>query len=100
ARADTEQAREQYKDWGQLLAYNVQFAPPPSSDLVFSGRTARIMSTVTLFDDDDGGAASLDYLVSLSEQRIADVLHNDGAGTRLDEIQVQKDLEFPPSGDQ
>lgn len=100
ARADTEQAREQYDDWGQMLAYNVQFAPPPAADLVFSGRTARIMNTVTLFDDDDGGTASLAYLAALSEQRLADVLHNDGAGTRLDEIQVNKDLDFPDAGDE
>ncbi|MBI5283535.1 MAG: hypothetical protein HY874_00430 [Chloroflexi bacterium] len=100
ARPDTETARQQYADWGQILAYNVQFGAPPGADLVFNGKTARVMNTATLFHTNDGASAALAYVRGLAPALIANFLVNDGAGTKISETQVVKDIDFPAAGDE
>ncbi len=100
ARPDTETARQQYADWGQILAYNVQFGAPPGADLVFNGKTARVMNTATLFHTDDGAAAALAYVRGLAPALIANFLVNDGAGTKISETQVVKDIDVAAAGDE
>jgi hypothetical protein len=100
ARPDTEAARRQYADWGQILAYNVQFGAPPGADLVFNGKTARVMNTATLFHTNDGASAALAYVRGLAPALIANFLVNEGAGTKISETQVVKGIEFPAAGDE
>ena len=100
ARPDTESARQQYADWGQVLAYNVQFGAPASADLVFTGTAARVMNTATLYRDPDGASAELASVGELAPQVVADFLVNDGAGTKISETQVIKIADFPAQGDE
>ena len=100
ARPDTDSARQQYADWGQVLAYNVQFGAPASADLVFSGTAARVMNTATLYRDADGASAALASAGGLAPQVVANFLVNDGAGTKISETQVIKLADFPPKGDE
>lgn len=100
ARPDTENAREQYRRWGQLLSFDVQFSPPAGADLVYTGRIARIMNQATLFANDGGASASLAFTRGLSPSVIANVLVNDGAGAKISETQALKDRPFPAKGDE
>jgi len=100
ARPDTETARQQYADWGQVLAYNVQYAAPPTADLVFNGATARLMNTATLYQTADGASAALAYVHGLSPSVVANFLVNDGVGTKISDTQVVKDIEFAAEGDE
>lgn len=100
ARPDTDSARRQYADWGQVLAYNVQFAAPASADLVFTGAAARVMNTATLYRDADGASAALASVGQLAPDVVANVLVNDGAGTKISETQVIKIADFPEKGDE
>ncbi|HZP58368.1 MAG TPA: hypothetical protein VFC53_12570 [Dehalococcoidia bacterium] len=100
ARPDTEQARKQYEEWRQVLAYRVQYSAPATPDLVFSGRTAQIMNTATIFETPDGAAASMAYVRALPESTVADFLINEGGGTKISDTQVVKDVDFPQEGDE
>jgi len=100
ARPDTDTARQQYADWGQILAYNVQLAAPASADLVFTGGAARVMNTATLFRDAAGASAALASVGGLAPQVVANFLVNDGAGTKISETQVVKIGDFPTKGDE
>ena len=100
ARADTAAARQQYAEWGQVLAYNVQFAAPQDAALTYTGAPARIMHTTTLYDTADGAGAALAFTRTLSPSVLANVLVNDAAGTRISDTQVVKDIEFPAKGDE
>ena len=100
ARPDTAQALRQYAAWGQVLAYNVQYSAPPSPGLVFNANTARVTNTATLFNTAAGAAAALAYVRDLPAQTVANFLLNDGAGTKISDTQVVKDLNFPAVGDE
>jgi hypothetical protein len=100
ARPDTDNARRQYADWGQILSYNVQFGPQSSADLVYTGKVARIMNTATLYQRADGASNALAFERSLSPSVIANILVNEGPGTTLSETQVVKDIAFPAKGDE
>jgi hypothetical protein len=100
ARADTEEARRQYADWGQVLAYNVQFAAASTADLVFTGTPARVMNTATLYRTADGASAALAFAGGLAPQVVADFLVNDGEGTKISGTQVVKSADFPAKGDE
>jgi hypothetical protein len=100
ARPDTQQALRQYAEWHQVLAYNVGYSAPPTPGLVFNAKTARITNSATLFGDADGAAAALAYARDLPSQTVADFLINDGAGTKISDTQVVKDLDFPAVGDE
>jgi hypothetical protein len=100
ARPDTQQALRQYTQWGQALAYDVAYSTQATPDLVFSAKIARVMNSATLFAGEDGASAALDYARGLSPSVIADFLVNDGAGTKISDTQVVKDLSFPAKGDE
>ena len=100
ARPDTENARTQYADWGQVLAYNVQFAAPSSADLVYTGTAARVMNTATLYRSADGASAALAFAGGLAPQVVANFLVNDGAGTKISDTQVVEIADFPSKGDE
>ncbi len=100
ARPDTENARTQYADWGQVLAFNVQYGPPKTAGLVYSGVAARIMNTATLYQSADGASAALAYERGLSPSVVANFLVNDGAGTKISDTQAVKDIDFPAKGDE
>jgi hypothetical protein len=100
ARPDTDSARRQYADWGQILAYNVQLAAPASADLVFTGAAARVMNTATLYRDADGASAALASVGDLAPDVVANFLVNDGDGTKISETQVIKIADFPAKGDE
>jgi hypothetical protein len=59
-----------------------------------------VTNTATLFDTADGAAAALAYTRDLPSQTIADFLVNEGAGTKITDTQVVKELDFPPRGDE
>ena len=99
ARPDSDVARRQYAQWGQVLAYNVQYAAPDASAAVFSGDVARVMNTATMFNKADGAAAAFEYVRSLPDSVVANFLVNDAAGTRIRDVQATKDIEFPAKGD-
>ncbi len=99
ARPDTEQARQQYREWDQVLAYNVQFGAPPTADLVFSDKTARVLNTATLYNTPVGAASALAFVRGLSPGVVANFLINDSSGTRISDTQVVKDIVFPAKGD-
>src|SRR5438105_13979498 len=82
ARPDSDVARRQYAQWGQVLAYNVQYAAPEASADVFSGDTARVMNTATIFNSQEGTAAAFAYVRSLPDSVVANFLVNDAAGTQ------------------
>ncbi len=100
ARPDTAQALRQYADWGQVLAYNVQYSAPPSPGLVFNANTARATNTATLFSKSAGAIAALAYVRDLPSSTVANFLLNDGAGTKISDTQVVKELNFPARGDE
>ena len=100
ARPDTDDARQQYAEWGQVLAYNVQFAASSSDDLVFTGTAARVMNTATLYQTADGASAALAFAGQLAPQVVANFLVNDGAGTKISDTQVVKAADFPAKGDE
>jgi hypothetical protein len=100
ARPDTDSARRQYEDWGQILAYNVQFAAPQSAELVFTGKAARVMNTATLYRDADGASAALASVRQLAPDVVANFLVNDGAGTKISETQMITIHDFPAKGDE
>ena len=100
ARPDTEQALRQYTEWGQVLAYNVQYSTRPTAGLVFNAKTARVTNTATLFNTPEGATAALAYTRDLAPQTVADFLVNEGAGTKITDTQVVKELDFPAKGDE
>ena len=100
ARPDTDGARRQYADWGQVLQYNVQYSAPVAPDLVFSGKIARVTNTATLFVATDGAAAALTYTRGLPASTVANFLVNDAGGTTISDTQIVKDIAFPARGDE
>lgn len=100
ARPDTESARKQYTDWGQVLQYNVQYSAPVAPDLVFSGKIARVMNTASLFQTPEGAGAALAYVRELAAPTVANFLVNDAEGTKVSDTQVVKDTSFPAKGDE
>jgi hypothetical protein len=99
ARPDSDVARRQYADWGQVLAYNVQYAAPQASAAVFSGETTRVMNTATIFNSANGANDAFAYVRSLPDSVVANFLVNDAAGTRISDVQATKDIEFAAKGD-
>ena len=100
ARPDTDQAIRQYTTWGQVLLYNVQYSAPPAPTLVFNAQTARVTNSATLFASPEGATAALDYTRNLAPDTVANFLVNEGAGTKITDTQVVKDLAFPAKGDE
>ena len=100
ARPDTDSARRQYADWGQILAYNVQFATPASAELVFTGTAARVMNTATLFRDANGAASALASVGELAPDVVANFLVNDSVGTKISETQVIDIADIGAKGDE
>lgn len=100
ARPDTENALRQFGDWGQVLAYNVQYGATADAELVYTGKIARVMNTATLFRTSDGASAALAFERGLSSTVIANVLVNESAGTKISDTQVMKDIAFPAKGDE
>jgi hypothetical protein len=100
ARADTQFARDQYAAWGQALTYSVQYNATGAQRLVDTGRFTRVANTATLFQDASGASTQLLYVRSQSEDRLANAVTNDGAGTRIADAQVTKDLAFSAKGDE
>lgn len=100
ARPDTAAAMRQYETWGQVLAYNVQFSAPDIREAVFSSKLARVMNTATIFHDADGASAALIYVHALPPGLLEAVLTNEGAGTRISDTQVTKDIAFSEKGDE
>lgn len=100
ARPDTENARQQYRDWRQVLAYNVQYGAPENAALVYNGRIARVINIATVFEHADGAAAAFAFERALSPSVIANVLVNEAAGTRISDTQAVKDVAFAPKGDE
>lgn len=100
ARPDTDNARVQLAEWGQVLTYNVQYAAPPTADLIFNAKTARMMNTVTLFRTPEGAAAALVFLRDLPPETIETLLDEDDGETQLSDTIVTKDIEFTAKGDE
>lgn len=100
ARPDTEKARQQYGDWGQVLQYNVQYSASVAPDLVFSGKIARVMNTASLFRTSEGASAALAFIRDLAAPTVANFLVNDAEGTKISDTQVVKDISFPAEGDE
>ncbi len=100
ARPDTDNARTQFEEWGQVLAYNVQYAAPPTADLIFNAKTARMMNTVTLFRTPEGAAAALTFLRDLPPEIVETLLDEDDGETQLSDTIVTKDIEFATKGDE
>lgn len=100
ARPDSGAAREQYEAWGQVLSYNVQFAAPVDPALVFTSKTARLMNTATLYRRNDGASDALAFLRGLDETLVENFLKNEGAGTRISDTQLVKDLDVEAKGDE
>ncbi len=100
ARPDTAAAMRQYETWGQVLAYNVQLSAPDIREVVFSPKLARVMNTATIFNDAAGASAALIYVRALPPDLLEAVLTNEGAGTRITDTQVTKDIAFTAKGDE
>ncbi len=100
ARPDTDNARRQYREWGQVLAYNVQYAAPEQANLVYNGRIARVMNIATLYETAGGATAAFAFTRGLSPSIIANVLANEGAGTKIEDTQAVKDVAFPAKGNE
>jgi hypothetical protein len=98
ARADTDFARGQYDAWGQVLTYAVQFDAAQTRRLVDTGKPTRISNTATVFHDETGASTQLIYVRAQSEERLANAVTHEGAGTRIVDAQVTKDLAFPDKG--
>lgn len=99
ARPDTDKARQQYADWGQVLQYNVQYAAAASTGLVFNAKIARVMNTATYYETPDGPRAALAYTRDLPPNTVANFLISESAGTKITDTQVVKDIAFPSKGD-
>ncbi len=99
ARPDTDNARQQYAEWGQVLGYNVQYAAPPTADLVFNAKIARVMNTATYYQTPEGAAAALAYTRGLGANTVANVLVSESSATKITDTQVVKDIAFPSKGD-
>lgn len=100
ARPDSDQARAQYDTWGQVLAYDVEFDPPAGSALSFSPQAARVLNSATLYRSAKGAGAALAYTRGLPSSLVADVLVNEGAGTKITDTQVTPLAGVPPAGDE
>ena len=101
ARPDTDVASQQFSDWGQVLSYNVQYAAPPTIELVTNGKTARVMHTATVFQTPDGATQSLEFIRGLSEDTVQQVIEaGSGEGSTISDVKVTKDIEFVPKGDE
>lgn len=99
ARPDTENARQQYADWGQVLQYNVQYAAPAEAEVVFNAKIARVMNTATYYHSVEGAGAALAYTRDLPATTVANFLVDESDGTKITETQVVKDIAFPSKGD-
>lgn len=100
ARPDTDNARTQFEEWGQVLACNAQFAAPPSADLIINAKTARMMNTVTLFRTPEGATEALTFLRDLPPEIVETLLDEGDGATQLSDTVVTKDIEFTPRGDE
>jgi hypothetical protein len=100
ARADTAFALDQYAAWGQVLSYAVQYDAATPRRLIDTGKFTRVSNTATVFQDVEGARTQLIYVRAQSEERLANAVTNDGAGTRIVDPQVTKDLPFPMKGDE
>jgi hypothetical protein len=100
SRPDTENARRQQAEWEQVLAYNVEFSPPPETDLVFTPAVARLMNTATLFRTAEGAGASLAYTRTLPPSVVANFLVNDASGTKITGTQMAIVDDLPAAGDE
>ena len=100
ARPDADNARQQIRDWQQVLTYRVQYNAPANADLLFNAKTAQVMNTATLYNSSDGASQSLAFLQSLTEDAVAQFLSAGGGDTKLTETKVKKDVEFPAKGDE
>ena len=99
ARPDTDQARRQYTDWGQLLQLNVQIAAPAGADLVYTAKIARVVNTAAIFQTSDGADSALAFTRDLSASVVANFLLTESGGSSLTDTQVVKDTDFPTKGD-
>jgi hypothetical protein len=100
ARADTAFANEQYEAWGQVLSYNVQFSRSTIRDAVNTPAHTRVMNNATIYNDADGAATAMVYLRALPVELLENILTNEGAGTRISDTSVQRDIAFPQRGDE
>lgn len=98
ARPDTENARTQFEEWGQVFTCNVRWDAPPNADLLFNAKTAQMMNSVTVFESPEGATASLEFFRALPEDIVADFITG-GDSSALSDTRVQKDIEFAPKGD-
>ena len=99
ARPDTENARSQFEEWGQVFACNVRWDAPPNADLLFNAKTAQMMNSVTVFESPEGATASLEFFRALPEDIVSDFITG-GDSSALSDTRVQKDIEFTPKGDE
>lgn len=100
ARPDTENAKTQFQEWGQVITCNVRWDAPPDADLVFNAKTAQMMNSVTVFESPEGAAASLEFFRALPEDIVADFIAGGDGATTLSDTRVQKDIEFVAKGDE
>jgi hypothetical protein len=100
ARPDSENARRQHAGWGRVLALETQLAGPAAADSLYSGRVVRVVQTSTLYETADGASAALSYTRDLRSSIVEGFLTNDGAGTKLDDVQLTRDLVPPDAGDE
>jgi hypothetical protein len=100
ARADTAAAGRQYQAWGQILSYNVQYSAQKVRNVINSPRPARIMHTATLYEDAGGATTAMVYLRALPVELLENILTNDGAGTRITDVEVQRGIAFATRGDE
>src|SRR4029079_7979287 len=91
---------KQYRDWAQILQLNVQIAAPVTADLVFGGKIARIINTVTIFQTDAGASGAIGFIHDLPATTVANFLLTDSGNTTITDTQVVKDIDFPPKGDE
>jgi hypothetical protein len=100
ARPDTAAAERQYEAWGQVLSYNVQFSRNALGDVLNTPQHARVMNNATIYNDAEGAATAMVYLRSLPVDLLENILTNEGAGARITDTQVQRDIPFPARGDE
>lgn len=101
ARPDREQAAAQFRAWGRVLGYETEFNAPPSADLLFNNKTARVMNSATLFTSPEGASSSLAFIRDLPPDAIAAFISQPGgAGGTLSDTTVQKDIAFGAAGDE
>jgi hypothetical protein len=99
ARPDTDQARTQYAEWGQLLQLNVQIAAPSGADLVYTAKIARVVNTAAIFQTPEGADGALSFTRDLPASVVANFLLMDSGESSLTDTQVLKDIDFPAKGD-